>query len=365
MLRAGADPRRRCRRRSCSSTDYLYFSSFIDALLRHAADNVPRAIAERRLGPNSLVVELASNDGYLLQNFADAGIPCSASTRRPGRRRPHATRASDTRQRFFGSELAAELVAEGQRADVIHRQQRDGARGRHSTASSRASRRCSSRRRRRRDRDPLRAGPHRPRASSTRSTTSTSATSRCTALDSLFRRHGLFLNHVEQLDDPRRLAALVRRARATAASPSVAALLEEERRARARPIRLLRATSRRRVERDPRAPAARCSAASRPGASTHRRLRRRGQGHHPAQLRRASAPSSLDFVVDRNVTSRAADAGRAPADPATRPRSLEHRARLRADPAPGTSRTRSCASRPSMRRRGGQFIVPIPEPMVL
>jgi hypothetical protein len=46
--------------------DYPYFSSVTDMLLRHSAINVRQRIEEQRLGPKSLVVELASNDGYLL-----------------------------------------------------------------------------------------------------------------------------------------------------------------------------------------------------------------------------------------------------------------------------------------------------------
>ena len=55
--------------------NYLYFSSFSDELLRHSRENVLRLIAERQLGPSSLVVEIASNDGYLLKNFAEFAIP--------------------------------------------------------------------------------------------------------------------------------------------------------------------------------------------------------------------------------------------------------------------------------------------------
>src|ERR1700730_783345 len=47
--------------------EYLYFSSFSDTMLRHAQTIVMRLIAERQLGPRSLVIEVASNDGYLLQ----------------------------------------------------------------------------------------------------------------------------------------------------------------------------------------------------------------------------------------------------------------------------------------------------------
>ncbi len=54
--------------------EYLYFSSFSDTMLRHTKSLTARLIAERKLGPGSTVVELASNDGYLLQYYRDAGI---------------------------------------------------------------------------------------------------------------------------------------------------------------------------------------------------------------------------------------------------------------------------------------------------
>jgi Putative zinc binding domain len=55
--------------------DYPYFSSFSETLLQHSQRNVEQRIAERAFGPNSLVVELASNDGYLLQYYRQHDIP--------------------------------------------------------------------------------------------------------------------------------------------------------------------------------------------------------------------------------------------------------------------------------------------------
>jgi len=55
--------------------DYAYFSSFSDSWLEHAAAYAERMTAELRLGPTSQVVEIASNDGYLLRNFVERGIP--------------------------------------------------------------------------------------------------------------------------------------------------------------------------------------------------------------------------------------------------------------------------------------------------
>lgn len=54
--------------------EYLYLSSFSDTTLRHAKDIAARMIETQRLGPNSLVVEIASNDGYLLRHYKSAGV---------------------------------------------------------------------------------------------------------------------------------------------------------------------------------------------------------------------------------------------------------------------------------------------------
>ena len=57
-------------------SEYLYFSSFSDALLRHAAEAANRYVKEFSLSTDSFVIEIASNDGYLLKNFTAASIPC-------------------------------------------------------------------------------------------------------------------------------------------------------------------------------------------------------------------------------------------------------------------------------------------------
>src|ERR1043166_5414844 len=55
--------------------DYVYFSSYSDTMTAHARDLAARITTVRGLGPNSLVIEAASNDGYLLKNYRAAGIP--------------------------------------------------------------------------------------------------------------------------------------------------------------------------------------------------------------------------------------------------------------------------------------------------
>ena len=100
--------------------DYPYFSSVSEQLLHHSQENVNERIDDRHLGPGSLVVELASNDGYLLQFYAAKGIPVLGID--PALAPVAAARAKgiDTLLAFFGRDLARELKAQGRKADVIH-----------------------------------------------------------------------------------------------------------------------------------------------------------------------------------------------------------------------------------------------------
>jgi SAM-dependent methyltransferase len=99
--------------------DYPYFSSFSDMLVRHAEKHVIDLIAARGLGPGSLVVEIASNDGYLLKAFVDRGVDVIGIEPTPGPAAAARSVGVPTREEFFGAELARELVAGGRRADVI------------------------------------------------------------------------------------------------------------------------------------------------------------------------------------------------------------------------------------------------------
>ncbi|WP_119967462.1 class I SAM-dependent methyltransferase [Simplicispira lacusdiani] len=98
--------------------EYAYFSSYSSSWLAHAQAYV-EAMAQRfALGPHSRVVEVAANDGYLLQYVAARGIPClgvepTASTAAAAR-----AKGIEVVERFFGRELARELVAQGQAADL-------------------------------------------------------------------------------------------------------------------------------------------------------------------------------------------------------------------------------------------------------
>jgi SAM-dependent methyltransferase len=102
-------------------SEYMYFSSFSDTMLEHARTIAERMIAARALTAGSLVIEVASNDGYLLKNYLRAGVPVlgvePASNIAKVAREEHGI---NTIEEFFGTEVAARLAAEGKRADVLH-----------------------------------------------------------------------------------------------------------------------------------------------------------------------------------------------------------------------------------------------------
>ena len=102
-------------------SDYLYFSSFSDTMLAHARAIVERTIGSERLGEHSLVMEIASNDGYLLQYYKERDIPVlgiepAANIAEVAIR----DRGIPTRASFFSADLASELRGEGLRASVVH-----------------------------------------------------------------------------------------------------------------------------------------------------------------------------------------------------------------------------------------------------
>jgi len=99
--------------------EYAYFSSYSDSWLRHA-ERYADTITERLdLGEGSLVVEIGSNDGYLLQNFVAKGIPCLGIEPAPNVAQAATEKGIPTQVRFFGVDLAGELVDEGRRADLL------------------------------------------------------------------------------------------------------------------------------------------------------------------------------------------------------------------------------------------------------
>jgi SAM-dependent methyltransferase len=101
--------------------EYFYLSSFSDTMLRHAEAVVGELIPARALDSESLVMEVASNDGYLLQYYKRAGVPVLGIEPATNIARIAVEeRGIPTVCDFFGAELAARLRAEGRRADVIH-----------------------------------------------------------------------------------------------------------------------------------------------------------------------------------------------------------------------------------------------------
>lgn len=101
--------------------EYLYFSSFSDTMLTHARNVVEKVRESRLLDATSLAVEIASNDGYLLQYYKEAGVPVLGIEPAINVARVAAEeRGIPTLTDFFDFELASRLVATGQQADVIH-----------------------------------------------------------------------------------------------------------------------------------------------------------------------------------------------------------------------------------------------------
>lgn len=101
--------------------DYPYFSSFSDTMLHHAQAIVERVLEWRPLDAKSLAVEIASNDGYLLQYYKQAGVPVLGIEPAMNIARvAQNERGIRTITDFFGAETAGRLVEQGERADVIH-----------------------------------------------------------------------------------------------------------------------------------------------------------------------------------------------------------------------------------------------------
>lgn len=101
-------------------SDYVYFSSFSDTAVGSAKLLAERLTDERRLDAADLVIEIASNDGYLLQHYRDLGVPVLGVEPSANIARVAQLKGIPTRCDFFGSRLAQELAAEGQRASVLH-----------------------------------------------------------------------------------------------------------------------------------------------------------------------------------------------------------------------------------------------------
>jgi len=100
-------------------TDYPYFSSFSDSWLRHAENYCEKMTSRLGLGPESLVIEAASNDGYLLQYFVRRNIPVLGIEPAANVAKVAVQKGVPTLVRFLGAQLAEELAAQGQCGDLV------------------------------------------------------------------------------------------------------------------------------------------------------------------------------------------------------------------------------------------------------
>lgn len=100
-------------------SDYAYFSSFSDSWLEHARIYVEMIVERFQFDQRTKVVEIASNDGYLLQNFVARGIPALGIEPAANVAEVARQKGVDTRSTFFGEKSAAELREEGWAADLI------------------------------------------------------------------------------------------------------------------------------------------------------------------------------------------------------------------------------------------------------
>jgi SAM-dependent methyltransferase len=100
-------------------SDYAYFSSFSDSWLAHARSYVDMIVDRFRLDCNSRIVEIASNDGYLLQNFVTRGVPVLGVEPAANVAEAAKMKGINTQVAFFGEKTALDLIAEGWGADLI------------------------------------------------------------------------------------------------------------------------------------------------------------------------------------------------------------------------------------------------------
>jgi ubiquinone/menaquinone biosynthesis C-methylase UbiE len=100
-------------------SEYAYFSSYSNAWLEHARQYTEMIVPRLGLGPSSFVVELASNDGYLLQYFVKRGIPCLGVEPAANVARAAEEKGVRTLVKFFGEATAEEIRGAGQQADLV------------------------------------------------------------------------------------------------------------------------------------------------------------------------------------------------------------------------------------------------------
>lgn len=100
-------------------SDYAYFSSYSDTWLQHAERFVGAMVGRFGIGAASRVVEIASNDGYLLQYFKQRGVPVLGIEPAANVARTAEEKGIPTRVEFFGTQCAGQLASEGVRADLV------------------------------------------------------------------------------------------------------------------------------------------------------------------------------------------------------------------------------------------------------
>ena len=100
-------------------SDYAYFSSYSDSWLKHSESYCNKMVRELGLNANSFVVEVASNDGYLLQYFVRQGVPVLGIEPAANVAKVAVEKGVPSLVRFFGTELAKELAADGRCADLV------------------------------------------------------------------------------------------------------------------------------------------------------------------------------------------------------------------------------------------------------
>ncbi|QDT14141.1 hypothetical protein CA12_02090 [Alienimonas californiensis] len=99
--------------------EYAYFSSFSDSWLQFSREYADRMIDRLNLGSDSFVLELASNDGYLLKNFVERGVPCLGIEPAANCAAAAEKIGVPSRVEYFGVEVAERLAAEGISADLL------------------------------------------------------------------------------------------------------------------------------------------------------------------------------------------------------------------------------------------------------
>jgi SAM-dependent methyltransferase len=100
-------------------SNYAYFSSTSTGWLKHAKEYAEKMTKELGLNERSLVIEVASNDGYLLKNFVEKKIPCLGIEPTASTAKAAESLGIPVLQEFFGEKLGEQLSREGRQADLI------------------------------------------------------------------------------------------------------------------------------------------------------------------------------------------------------------------------------------------------------